>query len=317
MTSWGGTSMVTVLRSILTILSTRGRRMKSPGPLGPPCTLPRLKITPRSYSLTTLMALSTTEATNSARITTTITANPIPTACNKPNVSYTRDPPLSWPVEIPATTGQLDRHYLHYSSISETHHAHLASLVYCGLKVSWVGLFGGESKHGAPQLAVHEHPPFGVHPHGAPYGANLADHPLLARKSRRPSAQAQRTQDPEEHTPHEHRDDHDCAEQHTRVGDAGPKEHQAPGKERHDAPRDEQAMVRYAQVHDEEYDPNEDQDHPDRRGYHRNSALWPANRYTNEGSIVARNDCTAHVSTLQPPAVACLHFSLSARCSVA
>src|SRR5215218_3772858 len=121
--------MVTVLRSILTILSTRGRRTKSPGPLGPPWTLPRRKITPRSYSLTTLMALSTTAAMNIARITTTITANPIPTACNKPNVSYTRDPPLSWPVEIPATTGQLDGHYLHYPSLTEAHHAHLASHV--------------------------------------------------------------------------------------------------------------------------------------------------------------------------------------------
>src|SRR5215207_8943751 len=159
MTSWGGTSMVTVLKSILTILSTIGRRMKSPGPLGPPCTLPSLKITPRSYSLTTLMALSTTAARNIAMITTTIAATPIPTACNKPNVSYTRDPPLSWPVEIPATTGQFDGHYLHYPSLSETHYAHLASLVYCGLTIAWVGLFWGERKHGPPQLAVHEHPP--------------------------------------------------------------------------------------------------------------------------------------------------------------
>src|SRR5215210_6776525 len=126
MISWGGTSMVTVLRSILTILSTTGRRTKSPGPLGPPCTLSSLKITPRSYSLTTLMALSTTETTNNATITTTIAATPIPTACNKPNVSYTRDPPLSRPLEIPASTGQLDGHYLHYPSLTETHHAHLA-----------------------------------------------------------------------------------------------------------------------------------------------------------------------------------------------
>src|SRR5215203_1351158 len=186
MTSWGGTSMVTVLKSILTILSIIGRRMKSPGPLGPPWTRPRRKITPRSYSLTTLMALITTAATNSAMSTTTIAPIPIPTACNKPNVSYTRDPPLSWPVEIPATTGQLDGHYLHYSSLTETHHAHLASHVYYGLSVSRVGLFGGESKHGPPQLAVHENPPFGVHPHGAPYGTNLADHPLLARKRKEP-----------------------------------------------------------------------------------------------------------------------------------
>src|SRR5918998_5793995 len=81
MTSCGGTSMVTVLKSILTILSTNGRRIKSPGPLGPPCTRPRRKITPRSYSLTILMALSMTETTNIATITTKIAANPIPTAC--------------------------------------------------------------------------------------------------------------------------------------------------------------------------------------------------------------------------------------------
>src|SRR5215208_4663194 len=140
MTSCGGTSMVTVLRSILTILSISGRRMKSPGPLGPPWTRPRRKITPRSYSLTTLMALSTTEATNSARITTTINATPIPTACNKPKVAYTRNPPLSLPVEIPATTGQSDGHYLHYPSITETHYAHLASEPYHGLAIAWVGL---------------------------------------------------------------------------------------------------------------------------------------------------------------------------------
>src|ERR671910_2547022 len=144
MTSWGGTSMVTVLRSILTILSTKGKRINSPGPLGPPWTRPRRKITPRSYSLTILMALSMTEATNIARITTTMAATPIPTACNKPKVAYTRNPPLSWPVEIPATTGQFDGHYLHYPTLTKTYHAHLASLVYCGLTVSRVGLFGGE-----------------------------------------------------------------------------------------------------------------------------------------------------------------------------
>src|ERR687897_295924 len=136
MTSWGGTSMVTVLRSILTILSTRGRRMKRPGPFGPPWTRPRRKITPRSYSLTTLMALSTTEATKIARITTTMAATPIPTACNKPKVAYTKDPPLSWPVEIPATTGQFDGHYLHYPFLTKTHHAHLASHIYHGLILS-------------------------------------------------------------------------------------------------------------------------------------------------------------------------------------
>src|SRR5215204_5715081 len=159
MTSWGGTSMVTVLRSILIILSTIGRRMKSPGPLGPPWTRPRRKITPRSYSLTTLMALSTTETTISARITTTIAATPMPTVCNKAKDVYTRDPPLSCPVEIPASTGQFDGHYLHYPPIIETHHAHLASHVYYGLAIAAVGLFGGERQLGPPQLAVHEHPP--------------------------------------------------------------------------------------------------------------------------------------------------------------
>src|SRR5829696_10337542 len=154
--SWGGTSIVTVLRSILTILSTTGRSMKSPGP---PWTRPRRKITPRSYSLTTLMALSTTETTISARITTTIAATPMPTVCNKPRVAYTRKPPLSWPVEIPASTGQFDGHYLHYPSITETHHSHLASHVYYGLAIAAVGLFGGERQLGPPQLAVHEHPP--------------------------------------------------------------------------------------------------------------------------------------------------------------
>src|ERR687897_838692 len=122
MTSWGGTSMVTVLRSIFTILSTRGRRMKRPGPFGPPWTRPRRKITPRSYSLTTLMALSTTAATKIARITTTMAANPTPTACNKPKVAYTKDPPLSRPVEILAPTVQFDGNYLHYPTLTETHH---------------------------------------------------------------------------------------------------------------------------------------------------------------------------------------------------
>src|ERR671917_1882286 len=225
--SWGGTSMVTVLKSILTILSTRGRRMKSPGPLGPPCTLPRRKITPRSYSLTTLMALSTTEATNTATITTTIAATPTPTACNKPNVAYTRNPPLSWSVVIPATTGQSDGYYLHYPSLTETHHANLASHPYHRLTLLRVDLLRGESLHGSPQLAVHEHPSLRSHSHGAPYGAHLADHPFLARKSRPPFGGPQRAQDPEEHTPHEHRDYHECAEQHPRVGDARPKERQA------------------------------------------------------------------------------------------
>src|ERR671910_3442646 len=166
MISWGGTSIVTVLRSTLTILSTTGRRIKSPGPLGPPWTLPRRKITPRSYSLTTLMALNTTAATNIARITTTIAATPIPTACNNPKVAYTRNPPLSWPVEIPAMTGQSDGHYVHYSSIAKPHHGHLAPHPYHRLTLLRVCLLGSEGKHGSPQLTVHEDPPFVVHSHG-------------------------------------------------------------------------------------------------------------------------------------------------------
>src|SRR5215212_8458154 len=159
MISCGGTSIVTVLRSILTILSTIGRRMKRPGPFGPPCTLPILKITPRSYSLTILMALSMTEMTNTATITTTIAANPTPTACNKPKVAYTRNPPLSWPLEIPATTGQFDRHNLHYPSVATPHYSHLASHAYHRLTLSRVALLWGESQLGPPQLAVHEYPP--------------------------------------------------------------------------------------------------------------------------------------------------------------
>src|SRR5215204_1159726 len=202
MTSCGGTSMVTVLRSILTILSTIGRRMKSPGPFGPPCTLPSLKMTPRSYSLTTLMALSMTETTNIATTTTTIAPIPTPMDCNKPKVAYTRDPPLSWSSEIPVTTGQFDRHYLHYPSLTEAHHSHLASHPYHRLTVLRIVLLWGERQHGLPPLAVHENPPCGARLHGAPYGSYLADHPLLARKSFAPSEGAQRTQDPEEHAPH-------------------------------------------------------------------------------------------------------------------
>src|SRR5215203_454813 len=194
MTSWGGTSMVTVLKSILTILSTSGRRMKSPGPLGPPCTLPILKITPRSYSLTILMALSMTETTTTATTTTTIAPIPTPTACNKPKVTSTRNPPLSWPAEIPATTRQFDGHYLHYRSFAKPHHPHLASHLYRRLAISRVGLLQDERQHGPPPLSVHGHPPLGDHPQGAFYGANLADHPLLASDGWAPSEGAQRAQ---------------------------------------------------------------------------------------------------------------------------
>src|SRR5918992_18980 len=77
MTSWGGTSMVTVLKSILTILSTSGHNKKSPGPFGPPWTRPRRKITPRSYSLTTLMALYKTDATTTMATIRAMNAKPI------------------------------------------------------------------------------------------------------------------------------------------------------------------------------------------------------------------------------------------------
>src|SRR5215212_8930943 len=202
MISWGGTSMVTVLKSILTILSTSGRRMKSPGPLGPPCTLPILKITPRSYSLTILMALSMTETTTIATTTTTIAPIPIPNACNKPKVTYTRNPPLSWPLEIPATTRRFDGHYLHYHILTETHHPHFASYPYHRVTLSQSGLLRSEGKHGPPPLAMHEHPPLGDQPQGAFYGANLTDHPLLAGKGRLASEGAQRAQYPKEHSPH-------------------------------------------------------------------------------------------------------------------
>src|SRR5918993_5616205 len=197
MTSWGGTSMVTVLRSILTILSTSGRRMKSPGPFGPPRTRPRRKMTPRSYSLTTLMALTRTATTNSARITTKMAANPIPTACNRPKVACMRNPPLSArPVEISAATGRSCGHHLHYPSLAEPHHPHLASLSYRRLAILRVDLIGGERQLGPPPLAVHEDPSLGVNPHGAPYGADLPDHSFLAGKGRPPSERAQRTQEP-------------------------------------------------------------------------------------------------------------------------
>src|SRR5215212_1131083 len=108
----------------------------------------------------------------------------------------------------------LHGYHLHCSSVAETHYGHLASQPYHGLAIAWVGLLWGERQHGPPQLAVHEHPPLRSHSHGAPYGAHLADHPLLARKSRPPFGGPQRTQDPEEHTPHEHRGDHNSTEQH-------------------------------------------------------------------------------------------------------
>src|SRR5215210_3154165 len=160
MISWGGTSMVTVLRSILTILSTTGRRMKSPGPFGPPWTLPILNITPRSYSLTTLMALSMTATINIATITTRIAPIPTPTACNKPKAALTRNSPLSWALEMPAATGQLGGHYLYYPILTKPYHPHPAPHRYRRIMIFLRAyLLRGEGEHGPPQLAVHEYPP--------------------------------------------------------------------------------------------------------------------------------------------------------------
>src|SRR5215211_2491894 len=224
MISWGGTSMVTVLRSILTILSTNGKRMKRPGPLAPPWTRPRRKMTPLSYSLTILMALNISEKTNMAIITRTIAANPIPTACNKPKVAYTRDPPfiLGLRVYRPAVVRSLHRHHLHHpSSVAETHHPHLAPHPYHRLAIRCISFPRSERQHGLPPLAVHEHPPLRLQPDGAPDGAHLADHPLPAGYGRPPSECTRRTQDAEENAPHEHRDDPDGAEQRPCVRDTG------------------------------------------------------------------------------------------------
>jgi hypothetical protein len=73
--------MVMVLRSILTMLSTNGKSKKSPGPLGPPLTRPRRKITPRSYSLTTLTALYKIETTTKTSTTGAMNPNPKLNAC--------------------------------------------------------------------------------------------------------------------------------------------------------------------------------------------------------------------------------------------
>ena len=54
LTSCGGTSKETVLRSALEYVSIQGMMKKIPGPLAPPVTKrPSLKITARSYSWTT------------------------------------------------------------------------------------------------------------------------------------------------------------------------------------------------------------------------------------------------------------------------
>src|SRR5215204_7344143 len=144
MTSCGGTSMVTVLRSILTILSTNGSSRNSPGPLGPPCTRPRRKMTPRSYSFTTFTALYKNEATTTTT-TSAMNAKLTPTACNKPKVAYTTNPPLSARlVEISTATGRSDRHNLHYSSLAQAQDPHPAARPRDGFAVSRIGLHWGE-----------------------------------------------------------------------------------------------------------------------------------------------------------------------------
>src|SRR5215207_8651192 len=188
MTSWGGTSIVTVLRSTLTILFTNGINKNSPGPFGPPWTRPSLKMTPRSYSLTILTVLVRINKTTTTTATNTMADTPRVTACNKPNITYMRDTPfaLARRVEILATRRSVDGHHLHHPSFAETYHNHLASCLYNRLLTSRVGLLRGERQHSPPPLAVHEYPPRGLHPDGAPYGAHLADHPLPAGDGRHP-----------------------------------------------------------------------------------------------------------------------------------
>src|SRR5215207_5198613 len=93
MTSWGGTSMVTVRRSTLIILSRMGTRKKSPGPLAP-LILPREKMTPRSYSLTMGTALPIRNSSTTTAMT-AATAMPKPATCSNPKL--TLNTPLSGP----------------------------------------------------------------------------------------------------------------------------------------------------------------------------------------------------------------------------
>src|SRR5918998_1937451 len=289
MTSWGGTSIVTVLRSTLTILSTNGSRTKSPGPFGPPWTRPSLKMTPRSYSVTILIALSTTETTNTAITTRAMNPMPKPTACSKPKLACMRDPPPVLVLQIHglAVAGPLRGHHLHRPPLAEAHHGHLAPRPHRRLAVLRVGPLRGERQLGLPQLAVHEHPTRGLCPHGAPDGADLAYHPLLAGEGAPPFEGARRAQNPEEQATQERRDGHDCAEQHPRVGYARPQQRQSPGEHHDDAHRGGHAVIGHAQVHDQHRDPDKDQEHADRRRYHhRQSAVRPAGGHASKGSIM-------------------------------
>ena len=65
-------------------------------------------------------------------------------------------------------------------------------------------------------------------------------------------------------------------------------------------------MANDVQVYDKEYDPNEDQDHPDRWGHHhyRNSPVWSGGGFTTKSSIVGTerlyrtSPCELHASSL-------------------
>src|SRR3712207_102934 len=208
-----------VLRSTLTMVSTNGSRIKSPGPLGPPRTRPSRKMTPRSYSLTTLMALIKTPATKMTIITKTMAEKPKAAACNKPKIACIediKDPPLVLVhrVEGPTSRRPFDGHHLHHRSVGETHHRNLTSCLYHRLLTSWAGLLRGERQHCSPPLAVHEHPSIRLQPHRAFHDAHLADHPFPAGDGRPPAEGARRAQNPEEHAPHEYSDHREGAEQH-------------------------------------------------------------------------------------------------------
>src|SRR5215218_987463 len=112
--------------------------MKRPGPLARPCTLPSLKMTPLSYSLTILMALVRMNKITATTATSTMAANPIPTDCNKPRLVFIRYSPFAsmLGVEYGATAGPLGGHHLHHRFVAETHRRHLTSYLYNWLVLS-------------------------------------------------------------------------------------------------------------------------------------------------------------------------------------
>src|SRR4028119_275119 len=189
MISWGGTSMVTVLRSILTILSTNGSRMNRPGPLAPPCTRPRRKITPRSYSFTILMALSMSETTAIATITKAMNTIPAPTACNKPNVACIGCPPLvlALRVQQSAGVGPLHGYHLHRPSFAESYHGHLAPHPYHRLTVPRIGFLRGERPHGPPPPPRPPPPPPAPRPADRFPPGRTPARPATARRARTPN----------------------------------------------------------------------------------------------------------------------------------